>query len=91
MGDLKNLLGSRASAPKEQVYPRFAILYQSYAQLYEERKNSEVRLELYSTLSEFRKTFPLTLSQSAIRNAAALVDGAKQPELEVAEDPDSGI
>lgn len=34
MSDLKNLLGSRASAPKEQVYPRFAILYQSYAQLY---------------------------------------------------------
>jgi hypothetical protein len=35
MSDLKNLLGSRASAPKEQVYPRFAILYQSYSQLYE--------------------------------------------------------
>jgi hypothetical protein len=33
--DLKNLLGSRSSAPKEQVYPRFAILAQSYTQLFE--------------------------------------------------------
>ena len=49
-------------------------------------------MELYNTLSEFRKTFPLTLSQSVIRNAASLLEGIKdQPEQEVAEDPDSGI
>lgn len=35
MNDLKALLESRSSAPKEQVYPRFALLAQNYIQLYE--------------------------------------------------------
>jgi len=35
---LKTLLGSKSSAPKEQVYPKFAILAQAYASIFEERK-----------------------------------------------------
>lgn len=37
MNDLKSLLESRSSAPKEQVYPRFALLAQNYIQLNEEK------------------------------------------------------
>ena len=33
--DLKSLLGAKSSAPKEQVYPRFAILAQAYIAVYE--------------------------------------------------------
>lgn len=33
--DLRVLLGAKSSAPKEQVYPRFAILAQSYISIYE--------------------------------------------------------
>lgn len=40
LGDLKTLLESRSSAPKEQVYPRFALLAQNYIQLYEEKESS---------------------------------------------------
>jgi hypothetical protein len=32
--DLKQLLGSKSSAPKEQVYPKFAILAQSYVSIF---------------------------------------------------------
>ena len=34
MSDLKILLGTKSSAPKEQVYPRFAILAQAYTSIY---------------------------------------------------------
>ena len=36
--DLKILLGTKSSAPKEQVYPKFAILAQAYVSVFEERK-----------------------------------------------------
>jgi hypothetical protein len=38
MDDLKVLLGAKSSAPKEQVYPRFAILAQSYVAIHQEKK-----------------------------------------------------
>jgi len=48
--DLKVLLGSKSSAPKEQVYPKFAILAQSYISIFEERKYFEDKLKLYNIL-----------------------------------------
>lgn len=38
ISELKILLGTKTSAPKEQVYPCFAILAQAYISIYEERK-----------------------------------------------------
>ena len=60
--DLKILLGAKSSAPKEQVYPKFAILAQAYVSVFEERKYFEDKIKLYSMLKEYRKSFPLSLS-----------------------------
>jgi hypothetical protein len=57
------LLGSKSSAPKEQVYPKFAIIAQSYVLIFEERKYFEDKVKFYTLLKEFRKSFPLSLSQ----------------------------
>lgn len=56
------MLGAKSSAPKEQVYPRFAILAQSYIAIYEERKITEEKIRLFQILKEYRKVFPLSLS-----------------------------
>lgn len=60
---MKILLGTKTSAPKEQVYPRFAILAQAYVGIYEERRATEEKIRLYQLLKEYRKSFPLSLSQ----------------------------
>lgn len=59
---MKVLLGTKSSAPKEQVYPKFAILAQAYVSIFEERKYFEDKVKLYNMLKEFRKGFPLSLS-----------------------------
>lgn len=59
---MRSLLGSKSSAPKEQVYPRFAILAQSYIAVYEEKKVIEDKAKLLGILKEYRKVFPLSLS-----------------------------
>lgn len=56
------MLGTKSSAPKEQVYPKFAILAQAYVSVFEERKYFEDKVKLYNLLKEFRKGFPLSLS-----------------------------
>ena len=56
------MLGSKSSAPKEQVYPRFAILAQAYIAVYDEKKTAEDKAKLFSILKEYRKVFPLSLS-----------------------------
>jgi hypothetical protein len=48
--ELKNLLGNKSSAPKEQVYPKFAAVSQSYLQLLEEKIASFIRIELFKLL-----------------------------------------
>lgn len=59
---MRILLGAKSSAPKEQVYPRFAILAQSYIAIYEERQVAEEKIRLFQLLKEYRKVFPLSLS-----------------------------
>lgn len=57
ISDLKNLLGSKSSAPKEQVYPKFAVLANSYLTLLEESKHSVDKLEIFNLLDQiFEKT-----------------------------------
>lgn len=51
-----------------------------------------MRVSLYNTLTEFRKTFPLTLPQSVIKNAVSHLDSIREvPEIELEDDPDSGV
>lgn len=51
--DLKTLLGSKSSAPKEQVYPKFAVLANSYLQIFEESKYARDKIELFQMLVSF--------------------------------------
>lgn len=53
IADLKTLLGSKSSAPKEQVYPKFAVLANSYLQIFEESKYARDKIELFQMLVSF--------------------------------------
>ena len=68
------MLGSKSSAPKEQVYPKFAILAQAYVSIFEERKYMEDKVKLYGLLKEFRKSFPLSLSNNFYQRVFALFE-----------------
>jgi hypothetical protein len=50
IADLKTLLGSKSSAPKEQVYPKFAVLANSYMQIVEESRHANDKIELFEML-----------------------------------------
>lgn len=90
--DLRQLLGSKSSAPKEQVYPKFAILAQSYVSIFEERKYFEDKVKLYSLLKDFRKSFPLSLSQKFYEKVSEIFSSIPAENAgEVEEDPNSGI
>jgi hypothetical protein len=52
ISDLTHLLGSKSSAPKEQVYPKFAVLASSYLELIEERKQVSHKMQLFNILEE---------------------------------------
>lgn len=67
--DLTQLLSNKSSAPKEQVYPKFATLAQSYIQLLEEKANALNRLELFRLLLDFKNAFKLTLPKNLINQA----------------------
>lgn len=86
------MLGTKSSAPKEQVYPKFAILAQSYVSIFEERKYFEDKTHLYGLLKEFRKGFPLSLSSRMHEKAAEILSALPADSTEhIVEDPNSGI
>lgn len=90
--DLRALLGSKSSAPKEQVYPKFAILAQAYVSVFEERKYFEDKVKFYNLLKEFRKSFPLSLSQKFYEKVAELLGTLPAEDASgIEEDPNSGI
>lgn len=90
--ELKVLLGTKSSAPKEQVYPKFAILAQSYVSIFEERKYFQDKVHLYNLLKEFRKGFPLSLSSRMHEKAAEILSSLPAESTEhIVEDPNSGI
>ena len=67
--ELKHLLGNKSSAPKEQVYPKFAILSQAYVQLLEEKKLGNNRNLLIKFLIDSKKHMKFSLSEIYMRNA----------------------
>ena len=92
--ELKNLLGNKSSAPKEQVYPKFAAVSQSYLQLLDEKNNSNIRLELFKLLQTLRSEFELTLSEKHIEEAQTIASYQKEPEInhdEINIDPNGGV
>ena len=82
INELKHLLGNKSSAPKEQVYPKFATLAQAYVQLLEERKLAANRNNLIKFLIDSRKRIKLSLSESYIRAAKLITDEEKYSENE---------
>lgn len=67
ISDLKNLLGSKSSAPKEQVYPKFAVLANSYLTLLEESKQSSDKIEIFNLLEQIFDKAEFSLSESKLK------------------------
>ncbi len=94
MNDFFKAIGNKSSAPKEQVYPKFASVSQSYLQLLEEKNNSNIRLELFTLLKTLRNEFELTLSERHIQEAQVIASYQKEPEInhdDINIDPNSGV
>lgn len=93
ISDLKNLLGSKSSAPKEQVYPKFAVLASSYLELIEERRQVSHKMRLYKILEDCFNSMKFTLSESMRQTVRRFADDRQAPilnfDFEVA--PGSGI
>ena len=82
INELKHLLGNKSSAPKEQVYPKFATLSQAYVQLLEERKLGKNRNNLIKFLIDSKKKMKFSLPEIYIRNAKSLTDEEKPLDME---------
>ncbi|KAL4475445.1 hypothetical protein ABPG72_022080 [Tetrahymena utriculariae] len=90
--DLETLLKQKSSAPKEQVYPKFATLAQAYIQLLEEKKLCLTRVKLFELLQEMRKGFKLTLPRNLILTAKNISqDPSNEEQAEIEYSEDSGI
>ena len=93
ISDLKNLLGSKSSAPKEQVYPKFAVLAASYLELLEEKKQMNHKMELFNILEASYKSVKLSLTEATSRMTRNWMDSyvvlAESFNFEI--QPNSGV
>ena len=64
LGNLRNLVGNRASVPKEQVYPKFDALASLWLTLYEENLNVKARSNTYNVLQLFKQSFTPCLTDA---------------------------
>ena len=65
MDDLKSLVGSKTSVPKEQVYPKFDALSKWHEHLKQERRYVQSRAAAADVLLEYRTgAFDVTLAQN---------------------------
>lgn len=81
INELKHLLGNKSSAPKEQVYPKFATLSQAYVQLLEEKKLGKNRNNLIKFLIDSKKKMKFTLPENYIKNAKIFAEEEKPHEV----------
>lgn len=72
--DLKQLLGSKSSAPKEQVYPKFSTLANSYLMLMEESQAAGDKKFLFELLLDAVKEAKFSLTESQIATANRFMD-----------------
>lgn len=70
--ELQKLLKDKSSAPKEQVYPKFATLAQAYIALLDEKRLCESRQQLYHILIEARQKMVPMLLQDLVLKAKQL-------------------
>ncbi len=81
--ELKHLLGNKSSAPKEQVYPKFATLSQAYVQLLEEKKLGNNRNFLIKFLVDSKKRMKFSLSETYMKNARVFKEENNEENEEV--------
>jgi len=67
---LKGLLGSKSSAPKEQVYPKFATLATTYLNLLEESNMGGDKIEIFEIMLDNFNNFSFTLTEEQENEAA---------------------
>jgi len=82
MGELKALVGSRTSVPKEQVYPKFDTLATLWQLLSAERKLVAARDATRQSLVQFKSSYQPTLSAEMLK---IVRDGALPTAEEEAE------
>jgi len=88
------LLGNKSSAPKEQVYPKFATVSQAYIQMLEEKHSNNIRSELFKLLQNLRNEFALTLDPSDVEEAKRVAEEEQEEEVKPEDlplDPNSEI
>lgn len=96
MGELKGLVGSRTSVPKEQVYPKFDTLATLWQLLSAERKLVAAREATRQGLVQFKASYQPTLSAETlqmVRDGAlpTAEEEAEQAAAESTEDAHSGV
>ncbi len=72
MVDLQQLIGNKTSIPKDQVYPRFDSISQTYSELVEEKMLAMMRLELLKVLTEYKPKLTSSLEDALIKEARLL-------------------
>lgn len=85
MDDLKSLVGSRTSVPKEQVYPKFDVLARYYLTLGDERKVIQAREATLKVLQGFRSSYEMTLNLEWIQRARGVGRQISDLELDPAD------
>lgn len=61
--ELKTLLSSKSSAPKEQVYPKFAVLASTYTAILEESRLGADKISLFEMMTQRYQTFEFSLTE----------------------------
>eukprot|EP00826_Nyctotherus_ovalis_P053996 TRINITY_DN7050_c0_g2_i3.p1 TRINITY_DN7050_c0_g2~~TRINITY_DN7050_c0_g2_i3.p1 ORF type:complete len:566 (-),score=211.03 TRINITY_DN7050_c0_g2_i3:120-1817(-) len=72
MVDLQQLIGNKTSIPKDQVYPRFDSISQSYSELVEEKMLAMMRSEMMKVLFEHRAKLAGSLPEILMKEARLL-------------------
>jgi len=72
MIDLQQLIGNKTSIPKDQVYPRFDAISQTYSELVEEKMLAMMRTELMKVLLEHKVKLSNILPEPLVKEARLL-------------------
>ncbi len=78
--DLRKLLANNSSAPKEQVYPKFSTLANSYLTLVEESRGVDGKKQLFECLIDSLKDAQFTLTEVQAINSQKFAQLALERE-----------
>lgn len=69
INELKHFLGSKTSAPKDQVYPKFTIAASSYVSLCDESRRAQDKKNTFEVYLSFFEKLDLSLTEAHIETA----------------------